>query len=80
MVDKRHGKLVNQYLKKYKSDPKELQKYDDRFHPILAIDVAARFLVNRKNQLQKTIPKSERKNLRLYALKRYGPGNPPAPD
>jgi hypothetical protein len=80
VTDKKHGELVNKYLKKYQYDPKKLQQHDERFHPILAIDVAARFLVATKKRLEHTIPPSEKDNERLYALKRYGPGNPPAPE
>lgn len=50
MKDMQHGKLIEETLKKCKYNLAKLVKYDDRFHPILAVDCAARFLVNCKNR------------------------------
>lgn len=45
LVCKKHGKEIRQLIKIYNFDRKKLISYDDRFHPILNIDAAARMLV-----------------------------------
>ncbi len=45
LVCKEHGKELRKLIIKNKYDRKKLIKYDDRFHPILNIDAAARMLV-----------------------------------
>lgn len=46
MADNKHGEqLINLYYNK-KQNVLELAKQDERFHPVAAIDVAARFLCN----------------------------------
>ncbi|MEN8121020.1 MAG: hypothetical protein ABFS35_11760 [Bacteroidota bacterium] len=45
LVCKKHGKEIRQLIKKNNYDRKKLISYDDRFHPILNIDAAARMLV-----------------------------------
>ncbi len=45
--DKKHGELIQKTIEKYDRDVKSLIKYggDDRFHPIMAVDLAARYLI-----------------------------------
>ena len=45
LVCKKHGKELRQLIKEYNYDRKKLISCDDRFHPILNIDAAARMLV-----------------------------------
>ena len=45
LVSKKHGKELRKLIIKNKYDRKKLIDYDDRFHPILNIDAAARMLV-----------------------------------
>lgn len=45
LVCKKHGKELRKLIAKNKYDRKKLIKFDDRFHPILNIDAAARMLV-----------------------------------
>ncbi len=45
LVCKEHGKELRELIKQNKYDRKKLIKYDNRFHPILNIDAAARMLV-----------------------------------
>lgn len=50
VVDTKHWKLINETLRKYKYSIPKLLEHDDRFHPVMAVDCAARFLVNCKNR------------------------------
>jgi len=45
LVCKKHGKELRKLIVENKYDRKKLIEYDDRFHPILNIDAAARMLV-----------------------------------
>lgn len=60
------AKIIEQYKKT--TDLKTLCKYDERWHPILAVDCAARFLKSKYN------PK-DWKDARILALKRYSGRN-----
>lgn len=72
MRDTRHGKEINKVLKKENFDLRELIQHDDRFHPIMAVDVAARFLMDKKRQAErKWLSKRDKKNVWIFALKRY---------
>ena len=72
MRDIRHGREINKVLKKEDYDLRELIAYDDRFHPIMAVDVAARFLMDKKRQaLRAWLSTREKKNVWVHALKRY---------
>ncbi len=62
LVSKKHGKELRQLIIQNKYDRKKLIYYDDRFHPILNIDAAARMLVyykmgykSQKTPLEKAI-------------------------
>ncbi|MEI8092376.1 MAG: hypothetical protein WCG98_09770 [bacterium] len=50
MQDFKHGALITDKLKKTK-DVKQLISFDERFHPIMSIDCAARFLRNSYNAM-----------------------------
>ncbi len=65
MIDTKHWKEIKKVLKNVGTDTKKLIKYDDRFHPILAVDVAARFL---KDNCYRS---SDGKDAWIQALKRY---------
>jgi hypothetical protein len=56
LVCKEHGEEIRQLIKDNNYDRKKLIMYDDRFHPILNIDAAARMLMFYKtgNQTQDT--------------------------
>ena len=72
MRDIRHWKEINKALTRENYDLKELIEYDDRFHPIMAVDVAARFLMDKKRQAErKWLSKTDQKNVWIFALKRY---------
>ena len=45
LVCKEHGKELRELITKNNADRKKLIEFDDRFHPILNIDAAARMLV-----------------------------------
>ncbi len=45
LVCKKHGKELRKLIVNNKYDRKKLIKYDDRFHPVLNIDAAARMLL-----------------------------------
>ena len=45
LVCKEHGEELRKIIKEYNSDRKKLIVIDDRFHPVLNIDAAARMLV-----------------------------------
>ena len=60
------AKIIEQYKKT--TDLKILYKYDERWHPILAVDCAARFLKSKYN------PK-DWKDARILALNRYSGRN-----
>jgi len=50
MRDTKHGKLITDTLNTCNNDIPELINYDDRRHPIMAVDCAARFLVDCKRR------------------------------
>lgn len=64
MKDLKHGKIINNIKKHKNNDIKLLIKEDERFHPILSIDVAARFLIDKK-------PHNNWIDNWIIALKRY---------
>lgn len=64
-VDIKHWNEILYAKNKYDNDLKKLVKHDDRFHPILSIDAAARYLKYQYNHIDKSNDK------RLNALKRY---------
>jgi len=44
LVNKEHGKAIRELISTHKYDKKKLIAFDDRFHPILNLDAAARML------------------------------------
>ncbi len=52
MVSKKHGKELRELIQKNNYDRKKLIVYDDRFHPILNLDAAARMLAYYMNGKQ----------------------------
>lgn len=51
MVDRVHWKLIDEALSSCNKDISKLVKLDDRFHPVLAVDCSARFLMNCKRRV-----------------------------
>jgi hypothetical protein len=50
MCDDSHAKLVVETIRENKWNIAKLVQYDDRFHPIMAVDCAARFLMDCKKR------------------------------
>lgn len=50
MCDDKHAKLIDETIKKCNYDLSCLVEYDDRFHPVMAVDCAARFLMDCKRR------------------------------
>jgi hypothetical protein len=48
MIDDKHAKCINDTLNTCNKNLSKLIEYDDRFHPVMAVDCAARFLLNCK--------------------------------
>jgi hypothetical protein len=71
MRDLRHGNEIKHVLQKHNNNLKELIRYDDRFHPVMAVDVAARFLMEHFSRVKRTNPRMSQKDLWDLALKRY---------
>ncbi|MFZ2150464.1 MAG: twin-arginine translocation signal domain-containing protein [Candidatus Absconditicoccaceae bacterium] len=65
MRDTRHGKVINDTLNSCNKDISKLIEYDDRFHPVMAVDCAARFLMDCKRRA------GSGKDEWLHALKKY---------
>jgi hypothetical protein len=51
LVCKEHGEELRQLIKENNYDRKKLIMYDDRFHPVLNIDAAARMLVYYRSEI-----------------------------
>lgn len=56
MRDRRHGALISQKLAEHNKDLQKLIYEDDRWHPILAVDVAGRFLMEWYKRAKKKNP------------------------
>ncbi len=65
MRDTKHGNLIKKKLKDNKYDLSKLVEYDDRFHPVMAVDVAARFLMDCKRRAWNWT------DARIHALRYY---------
>jgi len=51
MVDDKHAEHINDTLNRCDRNLSKLIEHDDRFHPVMAVDCAARFLVNCKDRV-----------------------------
>lgn len=51
MADRIHWKAIIETIDNCNYDMSKLVEYDDRFHPVLAVDCAARFLMNCRNSV-----------------------------
>lgn len=71
MRDKRHAHLINWIKEKHSNNLRELIRYDDRFHPIMAVDVAARFLMEHYKRAKRRNPSIPEHSLWDMALKWY---------
>lgn len=71
MRDSQHANEITYVKTKEKNVLHKMIKYDDRFHPILAVDVAARFLVEHYRRVKKHNPKMNEDELWNLALRWY---------
>lgn len=68
MIDRKHGKDIKHHLEKWKQHMDYMIDKDDRFHPVLGLDVVGRFLLDLKYRHSH---KYKWPDLWLHILKRY---------
>ena len=71
MKDRKHAREIDRVKEKHSNNLRELIKYDERFHPVMAVDVAARFLMEKYTRAKKKNPGVSEKELWNKALKFY---------
>lgn len=71
MRDRKHGTLISQKLGEHNKDLKKLIHEDDRWHPILAVDVAWRFLMEWYKRAKKKNPWTSEPDVWNLALRYY---------
>ncbi len=71
MKDRKHAREIDRVKEKHSNNLRELIKYDERFHPVMAVDVAARFLMEKYTRAKKKNPGVSEKELWNKALKLY---------